>query len=68
MGPDIPAERAQAVRAAFQAMVQDPAFVADAEKLNLAVTPASGEELAAIIGDTFKATPEEIAVARKYHH
>jgi hypothetical protein len=56
------------MRAAFQAMLKDPAFVADARKLNLAVTPASGEELAAIVANTFKATPEEIAIARKYHH
>jgi tripartite-type tricarboxylate transporter receptor subunit TctC len=68
MGPGIPPERVQAVQTAFAAMLKDPAFMADAEKLNMAVTPASGDELAAITAATFKVTPEEIAIAKKYYH
>lgn len=42
--PDVPPQRVQALRAAFDAMVKDPHFLADAKKLNLDINPINGEE------------------------
>jgi tripartite-type tricarboxylate transporter receptor subunit TctC len=43
--PGVPAERTQALRAAFQAMVKDPEFVAEIHKLNVELDPLPGEQL-----------------------
>lgn len=45
MAPDVPRERVLAMRAAFMEALRDPALIAEAQKLNLAVDPMSGEEL-----------------------
>jgi tripartite-type tricarboxylate transporter receptor subunit TctC len=60
MGPDVPQARVQAMRGAFAATVSDPAFVADAEKLGLAVDPVAGEELAALVQRLME-TPASVA-------
>ena len=44
--PDVPKERVDALRAAFDAMVRDPGFLADAKKAKLDIIPTSGAELA----------------------
>ena len=49
--PKVPADRVKALRAAFDAMVKDKAFLADAKKLNLDIEPVSGEELQKIVSD-----------------
>jgi len=59
--PGVPAERLAALRAAFAAMLKDPDFLAAAEKRNLMVDPATGEELDALVRDTLK-LPQEVAV------
>jgi tripartite-type tricarboxylate transporter receptor subunit TctC len=45
VGPDVPAERVTALRQGFDATMADPAFLADASKLSLAIEPISGEQL-----------------------
>ena len=45
--PDIPADRAAALRAAFTATAKDPQFLADADKTRLEISPMTGEEVAA---------------------
>lgn len=45
--PDVPADRVAALRAAFQATMKDPGFLAKAERLRLDIDPVSGEEMAA---------------------
>jgi len=47
--PGVPSETVAILRKAFQAMVNDPAFRADAEKRGADIFPMSGEELAAYI-------------------
>lgn len=44
--PGIPADREAALRAAFDATLKDPEFLAEAARLNLEISPASGAELA----------------------
>ena len=43
--PGIPADRTAALRAAFDEMVKDPAFLAEAKRSRLEITPISGAEL-----------------------
>src|SRR5690606_1474566 len=45
VAPEVPAERAQALRRAFAATMQDGEFRAEAEKSKLALEPLSGEEV-----------------------
>src|SRR3954471_9825426 len=43
--PNVPADRLLALRDAFDAMVADPEFLADAHRRGLDITPAKGREL-----------------------
>jgi tripartite-type tricarboxylate transporter receptor subunit TctC len=58
--PDVPADRVQALRRAFDATMKDPAFLAEAPKLQLDVSPMTGEEVQALVGELAR-TPPEIA-------
>jgi tripartite-type tricarboxylate transporter receptor subunit TctC len=49
--PDVPAERVAALRAAFDAMVRDPAFLDDAKQAHFDIDPVSGEALQKLVGD-----------------
>jgi tripartite-type tricarboxylate transporter receptor subunit TctC len=60
--PDVPAERIQALRRAFDATMKDPDFVADAAQLQLVLSPMRGEEVQALVAK-LAATPADI-VAR----
>jgi len=60
--PEVPAARVEALRRAFDATMRDPAFVADAAKLQLEIDPMSGEAVQALVGD-LAATPAQV-VAR----
>jgi len=55
--PDTPADRAAALRAAFDKGVKDPEVQADAKKRKLTLDPATGPELAALVDDIV-ATPK----------
>ncbi len=59
---DVPAERVTALRRAFDATMRDPAFVADAAKLQFDVDPLMGEQVQALVGQ-LAATPRDV-VAR----
>jgi hypothetical protein len=58
--PGVPAERVAALRAAFDAMVKDAAFLDEAKKLGLDINPVSGEELQRVVNDIVD-TPAAIA-------
>ena len=49
MPPGVPAERLQALRAAFDATMKDPAFLADAKRQDLEVRPVLGDEADALL-------------------
>lgn len=55
--PGVPKERVDALRAAFDAMVKSPAFLADAKKMGLDIIPASGAELTEIVNEILTAPP-----------
>ena len=49
VGPKVPADRVAALRTAYAATMQDPAFLADAKKLGADIAPVSGDELASLM-------------------
>jgi tripartite-type tricarboxylate transporter receptor subunit TctC len=60
--PNVPADRVQALRRAFDATMKDPAYLAEAEKLKIDVDPLTGEQVAELVAKV-NATPAE-TVAR----
>jgi tripartite-type tricarboxylate transporter receptor subunit TctC len=57
--PDLPPDRAKALQTAFMDMSRDAAFVADAEKLGLDVSPIDGAAVVKLIGQ-MAATPKDV--------
>jgi tripartite-type tricarboxylate transporter receptor subunit TctC len=57
--PDIPADRAQALQAAFVAMSKDRAFVEEAHKLGFDVSPIDGDTVLKMI-ERSAATPKDV--------
>jgi tripartite-type tricarboxylate transporter receptor subunit TctC len=55
--PATPADRVQAIRAAFAETMRDPEFVADAKRSKLDIDPVSGDEVTRIVQDLFKLDP-----------
>lgn len=47
--PDIPADRAQALRRAFLATLKDPAFLAEAERAKIDIDPVTAEQVDALL-------------------
>jgi tripartite-type tricarboxylate transporter receptor subunit TctC len=58
--PGVPEERVRALRAAFDATMKDPEFLADAASLNFDVAPVSGEALQKIVEKVLD-TPKDLA-------
>jgi tripartite-type tricarboxylate transporter receptor subunit TctC len=59
MPPDTPKAMVGAVRRAFDAVMKDPDFLADAEKTLLEVDPVTGEEMEQILKNAY-ATPKAL--------
>jgi tripartite-type tricarboxylate transporter receptor subunit TctC len=55
----VPADRVQALRTAFDETMKDPGFIADAKKARLNLGPLTGQELAQIIDEAY-ATPKDV--------
>jgi tripartite-type tricarboxylate transporter receptor subunit TctC len=60
----VPPDRVTTLRTAFDAMVADPAFRAEAQRMKLLVTPMTGAEVARRIADLY-ATPADIVTRAK---
>ncbi len=58
--PGIPTDRLKILRDAFNATMADPAFLAEAEKADLEITPVTGEAIEKLMAEVL-ATPPEIA-------
>jgi tripartite-type tricarboxylate transporter receptor subunit TctC len=63
--PGLPAERVRELRAAFDAMMADPALLADAKKANLDVGRVSGAEMQALIDRLYAAPASVLDLVRK---
>jgi tripartite-type tricarboxylate transporter receptor subunit TctC len=57
--PEIPAERADALQAAFMAMCRDKGFVEEAEKLGIDLSPIDGSAILRLLART-AATPKDV--------
>src|SRR5579864_1545503 len=57
--PGVPADRIAALRAAFQETLRDPAFTAEAQKMQLEIEPMTGEEIEAMLAKAY-AAPQPI--------
>jgi tripartite-type tricarboxylate transporter receptor subunit TctC len=60
--PDVPAARVEALRRAFDATMKDADFIADAAQLQFELSPATGEEVQALVAK-LAGTPTDV-VAR----
>jgi tripartite-type tricarboxylate transporter receptor subunit TctC len=60
----VPAERVRILRDAFNATMQDPQFMAEAQKLRLPISPKTGEEALRVVEEIY-ATPDDIAAAAR---
>jgi tripartite-type tricarboxylate transporter receptor subunit TctC len=58
--PGIPKDRAETLRRAFMDTMNDPEFLADAERAKLEIRPIPGEELEKLVNDLAK-TPADVA-------
>jgi tripartite-type tricarboxylate transporter receptor subunit TctC len=58
--PGVPAERIAALRKAFDETLQDKEFLAEAERLNLEITPVSGERIQSLIEDVYRTTGPQL--------
>ncbi|MDB5571478.1 MAG: Tripartite-type tricarboxylate transporter, receptor component TctC [Hyphomicrobiales bacterium] len=63
--PGAPADRLAALRKAFDEMVADPKFIADAARRNLELETTPGVEVQKIAADILSAPPEIVAKAAK---
>ena len=59
VAPGVPPERLAALRQAFTAALHDPATIADAKRVRLAIDPIPGADIQALIAKMF-ATPPRI--------
>lgn len=62
--PGVPAERVAVLRKAFQAIVADPAFVAEIRKRDLDLEPSTGEEVQRIIDKILNVKPFVVAAMK----
>ena len=61
----IPADRLAILRKAFDDMIKDPEFLADAAKTSMEIEPMSGVELDKVVADMFEAEPKTVAAVKK---
>jgi tripartite-type tricarboxylate transporter receptor subunit TctC len=62
--PGVPAERIEALRRAFDAVMKDPQFLTEAEKAKMDISPTTGEE-AQKIADSIVNAPKEVVERSK---
>jgi tripartite-type tricarboxylate transporter receptor subunit TctC len=62
--PGTPPERLAALRKAFAATLKDKAFLAEVDKLQIAIDPMSDDEVGAIVAETINAAPAVVAKAK----
>ena len=58
-------DRVAALRAGFDAMVADPAFRGEANRMRLLVTPMTGPEVESFIKALYQAPPDIVAAAKE---
>ena len=62
--PGIPADRMEALRDAYKKAMEDPELKAKADKLNIPIDPAYGDDVLKLVKDALNQPPEVIAVVK----
>jgi tripartite-type tricarboxylate transporter receptor subunit TctC len=62
--PGVPADRAEALRQAFERTMADPEFIAEARAAGLEVNPVSGAEIERLVGELYQTPPDVVAEAK----
>jgi tripartite-type tricarboxylate transporter receptor subunit TctC len=63
--PNVPPARLALLRRAFETMLADPDFRAEAEQLKLPLAPRTGEEMQQVVEDMFKLPPEVLVKVKE---
>jgi tripartite-type tricarboxylate transporter receptor subunit TctC len=63
--PGVPAERLAALRSAFNAMIKDQSFLADAAKQRMEIELVTGEDIQTVIAQAYGTAPQVLARARE---
>ncbi len=63
--PDLPTERVNELRTAFDVMMKDPELIAEAAKMAVDVDPVSGAELQDLVRRLYDTPPEVIDVVKR---
>jgi hypothetical protein len=61
--PDVPKDRAAALRKAFLDTMRDPEFLAEADKLKLEITPVAAERIEELLKDLYASPPDVVQKA-----
>jgi tripartite-type tricarboxylate transporter receptor subunit TctC len=61
--PGLPPERLAALRRAFMATMQDKAFLAEADKIKLEITPVNGEAVQKLVAEIYTTPPDIVRQA-----
>lgn len=61
----VPSDRLKLLRAAFDSTMIDPAFLAEAKKLDMPISPVPGVEAAKLVGDIYAAPDDIVSAARE---
>ena len=62
--PGVPEDRLEILRAAFDATMKDPEFLAAAAAAQLEITPVSGREIEASLAEMRRSPPQLVAKVR----
>ena len=65
MPPEVPKDRVEALRKAFDETLKDPEFLADAKNAKVAITPVSGIDLQAIVQGIISTPPNIVQSAEQ---
>ena len=65
MPPGVPADRVAALKTAFHAAMNDPAFLADAKKQRLEVKEVSGDKVAQLLTTAYAMPPDVVKAANE---
>jgi tripartite-type tricarboxylate transporter receptor subunit TctC len=62
--PDVPADRVEALRRAFDATMKDEGFLAEAKRIGLDIDPLTGEQVQKLVADLANTPPAVVARVR----
>jgi tripartite-type tricarboxylate transporter receptor subunit TctC len=62
--PDLPADRVQALRQAFDATMKDAEYLAEVKQRRLDINPMTGAEIDKLVGELYQTPPDVIATTK----